>query len=105
MQRMTPEEESPELARLDWDTWNSEHIARHGVTREQVQEAVAGDTVTRATYKSRFLVLGPTRAGRMLAVVIGPVPGQPGAFYTFSARPASRSERRLYSDAKGGEEQ
>jgi hypothetical protein len=37
--------------------------------------------------------------------MIGLVPGQPGAYYTFSARPASRSERRYYQDAKGGDEQ
>ena len=39
----------------------------------------------------------------MLAVVIGPVPEQPGLYYTFSARPASRQERRRYDEAVGGE--
>ncbi|MGH2617309.1 MAG: BrnT family toxin [Thermomicrobiales bacterium] len=103
---MTHWEESPEIERLDWDEWNSEHLAKHGVTREEVEDAIKADTVARATYKERFLVLGPTRAGRILAVVIGPVPGQPGAFYTFSARPASRTERRHYHDhdAKGSDE-
>jgi hypothetical protein len=70
-----------------------------------VEEAVFGETVVRGARKGRFLVLGPTQAGRMLAVVIGPVPGQPGAFYTFSARPASRSERRFYQAVKAGEKQ
>ena len=102
---MTLEEDRPEIERLVWDVWNTEHIALHAVTRGEVEEAIAGDIVARATYKNRFLVLGPTRAGRMLAVVIGPVPGQPGAYYTFSARPASRSERRFYLEAKRGDEQ
>ena len=100
---MTPHEESPEIEQLVWDIWNTEHIATHAVTRDDVKEAISGDTVTRATYKNRFLVLGPSH-GRLLAVVIGPVPGQPGAYYTFSARPASRSERRYYRDVKEGEE-
>lgn len=94
--------EPPEIERLDWDDWNSEHITKHDVTREEVMEMVKGHTVARDTYKDRYLVLGPTRNGRMLAAVIGPVPGQPGAFYSFSARPASRTERRYYRDATGG---
>ena len=101
---MTEADDFPEIEQRVWDVWNSEHIATHGVTREQVEEAVAGDTVARATYKNRFLVLGPTRTGRMVAVVIGAVPGQPGASYTFSARPASRAERRYYQNAKGRHE-
>ena len=100
---MTSEDESLEIEQLVWDSWNIEHVANYEVTRDDVEEVITGDTVTRAAYKHRFLVLGPSR-GRLLAVVIGPVPGQPGAYYTFSARPASRSERRYYQDLKGGEE-
>jgi uncharacterized DUF497 family protein len=96
-------EESPEIEQLVWDVWNTDHIANHGLTRNDVEEAITGDIVTQATYKNRFLVLGPSR-GRLLAVVIGPVPGQLGAYYTFSARPASRSERRYYHGVKQGEE-
>ncbi len=96
--------ESAEIERLVWDVWNTEHIGTHGVSRDDVEAAVAGDTVAQATYKNRFLVLGQSR-GRLLAVVIGPVPGQPGAYYTFSARPASRSERRYYQTVRGGNEQ
>ena len=103
---MTEFAEAPEVERLDWDGWNTEHIAKHGITREQVEEAIAGDTVARATRKNRVLVLGPTQAGRLLAVVLGPVPDEPGAYYTFSARPASRQERRYYREQheKGGDE-
>ncbi len=95
-----------DVDRLVWDDWNTTHIReRHQLTRDEVEEAVAGEPIARQTYKNRLLVLGPTRAGRMLAVVIGPVPDDPGAYYTFSARPASRAERRHYQQVKGGEEQ
>jgi uncharacterized DUF497 family protein len=100
---MTELEEAPEVDRLDWDEWNIAHVATHGVTREQVEEALAGKTIAWATRKNRFLVLGPTQTGRLLAVVIGPVPDQPGVYYPFSARPASRQERRYYREQKGGE--
>ena len=90
------------LERLVWDDWNRDHIARHGVTLEEAEEVVNRAVVVRGTYKNRFQVIGPTRAGRMLAIVIGPVPGQPGAYYTFSARPDSRRERRHYRDQTEG---
>ena len=93
-----------DVDRLVWDGWNTDHIAKHGVTPEDVKEVVAGEPIARKTYKNRLLVLGLTRAGRMLAVVIGPVPDDPGAYYPFSARPASRQERRHYQQVKGGEE-
>jgi uncharacterized DUF497 family protein len=101
---MTSEEEGPVVEQLIWDVWNTEHIAAHGITRNDVVEAIRAETVARATHKNRILVLGPSR-GRLIAVVIGPVPGQPGAYYTFSARPASRSERRYYRNVKGGDKQ
>jgi uncharacterized DUF497 family protein len=101
---MTFEDPGPEVEQLNWDDWNREHIARHGVTIDEVEAVIRGETLVQATYKQRFLVLGATQAGRMLAVVIGPVPGQHGAFYTFTARPASRAERRLYQHAREYEE-
>jgi uncharacterized DUF497 family protein len=95
--------EEPEVDRLDWDEWNIEHIAKHGITREQVEQVIAsGETIARESRKNRFLVLGPTREGQLLAVVFGPTPNEPGAFYTFSARTASRQERRFYHQQKGG---
>lgn len=90
------------IDRLAWDDWNREHIAKHAVTPEEVEQVARGDPAVRETYKNRLQVIGPTRAGRMLAAVIGPVPDAPGTYYTFSARPASRQERRYHDQQKGG---
>jgi uncharacterized DUF497 family protein len=102
---MTKWDEEPEIERLAWDDWNEDHISKHHVSRSEVEEAISGETIARATYKNRFLVLGRTRAGRLLAIVIGPEPGKPLVYYTFSARSANRSERRLFDVLKEGEEQ
>lgn len=87
---------------LDWDEWNRDHIAKHGVVEEEVEDVVAGDPVFRDVRKGRVMAIGPTRHGRMLAVVVGPVPRRSGVYYPFSARPASRQERRRYDEAKAG---
>lgn len=94
----------PDRVDLDWDDWNQEHIAKHGVTQQDVEEVVAGDPAVRETYKNRLQLIGPTRTGSMLTVITGPVPNKPGWYCAFSARPASRSERRFYRGQRGGAE-
>ncbi len=86
------------LRRLIWDHWNIAHIARHGVTPEEVETVCNGELVLyKQSYKERLMLLGETPAGRVLAIVIGPVPGAPiGTYYPFTARPAHRRERRDY---------
>jgi uncharacterized DUF497 family protein len=91
----------PRIDRFHWDDWNLDHIARHAVLPEEAEEVVAGTPVVRETYKQRLQLIGPTLAGRILSVVAGPVPNQPGVYYVFSARPASRKERRASEKAMG----
>jgi uncharacterized DUF497 family protein len=92
----------PHIDRLIWDRWNQDHITKHAVLPEEAEEVVAGESVVRESYKRRFQVIGPTLSGRMLSIVVGPVPDQPDVWYVFSARPASRKERAAYHLAKGG---
>jgi len=53
--------------------------------------------------KGRSLVFGPTRAGRMLTVVLDPTEAA-GVYYVVTARPASRRERAIYASDKPGVE-
>lgn len=90
------------IRRLIWDPWNVAHIARHGVTPEEVEEAChAGDPYTDQGKQGRIRLLGLTVSGRMLAVILDPESEQ-GAYYPVTARAASRKERRLYRQQKGG---
>ena len=91
----------PRVGRLYWDDWNLEHIAKHAVLPEEAEEVVIGYATVQKTYKQRFQFVGPTVEGRMLSVIVGAVPDHIGGYYVFSARPASRKERREYKAAKG----
>lgn len=93
------------VRRLTWDAWNVAHIARHGITQDEVETVCHGDPIIfKQSYKNRLVILGPDHDGRILAVVIGPVPNEPsGIYYAFTARPADRAERRFYHQAKGGQ--
>ncbi len=89
------------IAHLVWDEWNRDHIAKHGVLPEEVEEVIIGELAVHGTYKQRLQLVGPTLSGRMLSIVIGLVLTQPDVYYVFSARPASRKERGEYYQQKG----
>lgn len=64
----------PRPAKFDWDDANTEHIARHGVTPEEVEQAFANrPLVVLAAQKrrgeKRMLCAGLTDAGRGLQFV------------------------------------
>jgi len=58
---------------FDWDEANLQHIARHAVTREEIEEVFDGrmvfiDTETEDD-EIRFVEIGRTASGRVLKVV------------------------------------
>lgn len=92
-----------EVKRLIWEGWNVNHIQRHEVTPEEVEEVCSGDCLVLDGHHGRLLLVGKTNGGRILAVVLDPEP-EVGVYYPVTARPASRRDRRLYHAAKGGED-
>jgi uncharacterized DUF497 family protein len=57
---------------FEWDDDNVEHLARHGITPDEVEELFEGPIVRRrggTDAPDRFRALGRTVAGRYLAVV------------------------------------
>ena len=84
------------VRRLVWDNWNVNHIARHQVTPEEVEQVCHALHVVRESYKDRLLMIGPTRSGRMLAVVLDPEGDD--VYYVVTARVADRRERRIYQE-------
>lgn len=93
--------DSGRVRALLWDDWNLGHISKHGMGPEDAAEVLRSQPVIYATYKDRLRLIGPNAAGRVLTVIVGPVPDQSGVFYVFSARPASRKERWLYVRRQG----
>ena len=88
------------VRRLIWDAWNVAHIARHGIAPDEVEEVCHTEYIDREAYKGRVMLIGPTGAGKLLAVVLEPV--DEGIYYPVTARSASRRERRIYQIEKGG---
>lgn len=80
-----------------WDAQNEEHIARHGVEPEEVEEAFLGRKMLLRAREGRYILLGRAASGRYLLVA-----------FTLSARVArvitardlTRSEKRRFGRGK-----
>ena len=83
------------IRRLHWDERNTAHIARHGVSPEEVEEVLRGKYVPGTAYGGRESVIGHTVSGRMLTLFLHNF-GQRG-YYPVTARDASRQERFEYA--------
>lgn len=85
------------MAEFEWDDINVEHLARHRINPDEVEQLFEGPVLRRrggTDATDRFRVLGRTAGGRYLAVVIQ-VKGQDviRAFTGWDMRP---HERELY---------
>ncbi len=77
---------------LVWDEDVEEHIRRHHVTFDEVEEAVYNRRLVRKS-RQYLMVLGQTYGGRYLTVILDDV--AQGRWYVVTARPMTDSERRL----------
>lgn len=80
---------------FDWDSWNIEHIARHGVDPSEA-EAIGRShlAVVIRGREGRHLVYGQTEEGRYLLIVLSARGG--GCVRIITARDMSEHERRFY---------
>lgn len=89
------------ITALVWDEFNEAHIARHQVSRDEVEQVCSGEVLSAETYAGRLRVIGATTEGRMLTVIMAPK-GET-TYYVVTARSASRAERKVYLRWRGGE--
>lgn len=87
---------------LVWPEDRVDHIARHSITPEEVEEACFGRAfVRRAKSQGKnpvYYVLGQTGAGRYLFCVVVQFPDGKG--YPVTARPMTDKEKRKYNEWK-----
>src|SRR5712691_1636425 len=77
-----------------WDEENVRHIVDHGVTPEEVEEALTDPPVVFRGRDDRYLAHGQTQGGRLLFAVYATRPR--GTIRVITARDMKKSERRLW---------
>lgn len=92
------------ITTLIWDDWNEDHILRHGVSSEEVEEVCSAPrTILRRGRAGTYVVFGRTAEGRELTVFLAPRGPYTGVFYPITARPMNLRERRYFRARKGNE--
>lgn len=76
------------------DPNREEHIARHRISVDEVEEVVSADTFVRRARQGYRRLIGQTEEGRYLTIFIAP---RGGTLYGLvTARDATPAERRAY---------
>ena len=83
-----------------WTQWSEDHVAPHGVTWTEVEEALTPPIVEENGDRDSRLVLGRTFGGRYLLMVVAPDPDAPTVFVV-TARGMTDAERRRYRSRIG----
>lgn len=83
---------------FEWDEHNAAHIARHGVTPDEAEEAMQaqrrlGMAAYQVDAERRYRLLSSTEEGRVLVIVFI---RRGRAWRVISARDATAAERRHY---------
>ena len=79
---------------FDWDEDNIDHIARHGVDVDEVEEALSRKPLIRKGRSERYWAFGQTEAGRHLFIVVKNL-GK-GWARVITARNMTKTERRYF---------
>ncbi|ADI15246.1 BrnT family toxin [Truepera radiovictrix] len=82
-------------ATFEWDEHNLEHIARHGVSDDEVEAASTDPCrVPFSAHSGHLGLIGKTTSGRVLVVILARRGG--GRWRPVTARDASPREKRSY---------
>ena len=90
------------ISGLIWDIYNIQHITRHYVTQDEVEEVVNGIYIElkgKGRWK-RVVLVGATDAGRIPKVILEPRDNY--FYYVISTFDAKREEIVLYKQMRGG---
>ncbi len=91
------------VRKLIWDAWNVQHIARHHITPDEVEEICHKlPLVLRGQQKGRLVLIGLTDEKKFVAVVLE-AQGH-GTYYPVTAYEPSTEDIALYKRLKGGED-
>lgn len=85
-----------ELSELQWDDFNVSHIAKHGVSVSEVEEACKNQIDVLSGYDGREMLFGKTNHGRYMTVILTRKCNQ--TYYVVTARDTSKKERRYVYD-------
>jgi len=89
------------VKRLIWEQTNINHIARHEVTPQEVEEVCRNKPVILTGHSGRVVAIGYTNQNRPVSVILHPK-FPLGTYYPVTARTTDKKERKHYQEQKKG---
>ena len=81
------------IRKLIWDEWNIEHIARHHIEPEEVEEVCKSKNLFERGRDGTYQMTGQTEIGRYLTIILVP---RTNGFYPVTSRDADDTERKRF---------
>lgn len=81
------------IRKLIWDEWNIDHIAKHTVEPEEVEEVCKSKNLFERGRDRTYQMTGQTETGRYLTIILVP---RTNGFYPVTARDASDTEKKRF---------
>lgn len=83
------------IRKLIWDEWNIDHIARHNVRPEEVEEVcLESKILINKSGKGKVRVIGQTQVGKYITIFLAD--RGKGNFYPISGRDCALKEKKLF---------
>lgn len=82
--------------KLEWEDENIEHIWRHRIIPEEIEEVLESRYLFECGRKGRYYVLGQSTGGRYLFIVMEQKTSE--RFRIITARDMNQSERKRYKE-------
>jgi uncharacterized DUF497 family protein len=93
-----------EIIKLIWDEWNIEHIKKHQITPEKVEESLTDKYVVFISgHTKRVMSLG--RSGKKLITTVLQQQKIKTHYYVVTARDMATKERAIYRQEKKNKEE
>lgn len=86
------------IRKLIWDEWNIDHIVRHHVEPEEVEQACMSKNVFTKAKSGLYRLIGQSNDGRYLTILLAPRFG--GSFFPVTARDSDKKEKRRLKSEK-----
>lgn len=84
------------IKNLIWDEWNIEHIAKHGVKPEEIEEICKTKHRLNKWKNKTYRVIGQTSGTRYLTIFLAP--RTKNNYYPITARDSTKREKREYKN-------
>ena len=83
-----------QISGFEWSEWNIEHIAKHSVTPQEVEEACFNQPISRKAKDGLYIIYGQTDAGRYMFIVVRYQ--AENVVYVVTARTMNKTEQQYY---------